>query len=317
MVLAAALGQIGLPGGGYGYALGAIAYYGRRFNAVPLPTLSQGLNGVRDFIPVARIADMLLRPGETYEYNGETRTYPAVKMVYWAGGNPFHHHQDLNRLRKAFARLDTLVVHELAWTATARHADFVLPCTMTLERVDIGGSTNDPLLIPMRPVAKPYGQARDDYAIFSGLAERLGATEAFTEGRSVRQWLEHLYEPTRAGLAARGDAAPSFAEFWESDELELPQQEDDGGKLRAFRADPTSSPLTTPSASSRSFPRRSRASAMPIAPGIRPGSASPTGRARRRRIFSSPTSRRRGCTASSISVAIATPPSIAAARLPG
>ena len=29
-VLAAALGQIGLPGGGYGYALGAIAYYGRR-----------------------------------------------------------------------------------------------------------------------------------------------------------------------------------------------------------------------------------------------------------------------------------------------
>ena len=41
MVLAAALGQIGLPGGGYGYALGAIAYYGRRFNAVPVATLSQ------------------------------------------------------------------------------------------------------------------------------------------------------------------------------------------------------------------------------------------------------------------------------------
>lgn len=247
MVLAAALGQIGLPGGGYGYALGAIAYYGRRFNAVPLPTLSQGVNGVRDFIPVARIADMLLRPGETYEYNGETRTFPKVKMVYWAGGNPFHHHQDLNRLRKAFARLDTLVVHELAWTATARHADFVLPCTMTLEREDIGGSSNDPMLIPMRPVVEPYGQARDDYAIFSGLAERLGATEAFTEGRSVRQWLEHLYEPTRAGLAARGETAPSFAEFWESNELELPQQEDDGGKLRAFRADPIGSPLTTPS----------------------------------------------------------------------
>ena len=34
-VLAAVLGQIGLPGGGYGYALGAIGYYGRRNNAVP------------------------------------------------------------------------------------------------------------------------------------------------------------------------------------------------------------------------------------------------------------------------------------------
>ncbi|MBN8942619.1 MAG: molybdopterin-dependent oxidoreductase, partial [Rhizobiales bacterium] len=191
-VLAAALGQIGLPGGGYAYALGAIGYYGRRFNAVPGPTLSQARNGVAEFIPVARIADMLLNPGTQYRYNGQTKTYPDIRLVYWAGGNPFHHHQDLNRLRKAFGRLDTLVVHELAWTATARHADIVLPCTMTLEREDIGCSSNDPLMVAMQPVAKPYGEARDDYAIFAGLAERLGAHEAFTEGRTVRQWLEHL-----------------------------------------------------------------------------------------------------------------------------
>ena len=89
MVLAAALGQIGLPGGGYAYSLGAIGYYGRRVNAVPGPTLGQGRNGVADFIPVARIADMLLNPGTTYRYNGETRTYPDIRLVYWAGGNPF------------------------------------------------------------------------------------------------------------------------------------------------------------------------------------------------------------------------------------
>lgn len=247
MVLAAALGQIGLPGGGYGYGLGAIAYYGRRYNAVPMPTFSQGRNPVSDYIPVARISDMLLNPGTTYRYNGQTRTYPEIKLVYWAGGNPFHHHQDLNRLRQAFARLDTLVVHELAWTATARHADVVLPCTMTLEREDIGGNSNDPLLVPMHPVVAPYGEARDDYAIFAGLAERLGTADAFTEGRDVRQWLEHLYEPTREALAAKGLPAPSFAEFWASEGYELPQQSDDGGKLRAFRANPDASPLPTPS----------------------------------------------------------------------
>jgi biotin/methionine sulfoxide reductase len=247
MVLAAALGQIGLPGGGYGYALGAIAYYGRRFNAVPVPTFSQGRNGVADYIPVARISDMLLHPGASYRYNGQTRTYPDIKLVYWAGGNPFHHHQDLNRLRRAFARLDTLVVHELAWTATARHADIVLPCTMTLEREDIGGSSNDPLLVPMHPIAAPYGEARDDYAIFADLAERLGAREAFTEGRSVRQWLEYLYEPTREGLAAKGLPAPVFAEFWASEGYMLPQQADDGGRLRAFREDSAGKPLPTPS----------------------------------------------------------------------
>jgi biotin/methionine sulfoxide reductase len=246
-VLAAALGQIGLPGGGYAYSLGAIAYCGRRKNAVPLPTLPQGRNGVSDFIPVARIADMLLNPRGHYRYNGQTRTYPDIKLVYWAGGNPFHHHQDLNRLRQAFAKIDTLVVHELAWTATARHADVVLPATMTLERMDIGASSHDPLLVPMHPVAEPIGQARDDYAIFSDLAERLGAREAFTEGRDVAQWLEYLYEPTRLGLSQRGLPAPSFEEFWAGDCLDLPQEADDGGRLRAFRNDPEAAPLSTPS----------------------------------------------------------------------
>lgn len=246
-VLAAVLGQIGLPGGGYGYALGAIAYYGRRTVAVPLPTLPQGRNGVRDFIPVARIADMLLNPGAPYRYNGESRTYPDIRLVYWAGGNPFHHHQDLGRLRRAFARLDTLVVHELGWTATARHADFVLPATMTLEREDIGANSNDPLMVPMRPVAPPVGQARDDYAIFADLARRLGREEAFTEGRTVGQWLEHLYAPTRAALAAAGEAAPDFATFQAGAGIELPMRADDGGKLRAFRDDPEAAPLATPS----------------------------------------------------------------------
>ena len=189
-MLAAALGQIGLPGGGYGYALGAIAYYGRRYNAVPMPTLPQGRNGVADFIPVARIADMLLNPGATYRYNGadaHLSRYPAGllgrRQSVPSSSGPQSPAPAPSR------SVDTLVVHELGWTATARHADIVLPCTMTLEREDIGGSRNDPLLVAMHPVAEPYGEARDDYAIFAGLAERLGAREAFTEGRTSRQWL--------------------------------------------------------------------------------------------------------------------------------
>jgi biotin/methionine sulfoxide reductase len=69
-VLAAILGQIGLPGGGYAYALGTMGHYGRREVAVPLPTLPQGRNSVGEFIPVARIADMLLQPGTLFDYNG-------------------------------------------------------------------------------------------------------------------------------------------------------------------------------------------------------------------------------------------------------
>ena len=245
--LATMLGQIGLPGGGYSYAMGAMGHYGRRPNAVPTPTMPQGKNGVRAFIPVARIADMLLNPGVPFDYNGERLNYPDIRLVYWAGGNPFHHHQDLNRLREAFARVDTLVVHETAWTATARHADIVLPVTMTLERDDIGAAGTDPLMVAMRGIAPPFAEARDDYAIFSGLAERLGVVEAFTEGRDAEAWMRHLYEPTRVALAERGVEAPSFDEFWARGELVLPSLPDDGGPLRAFRGNPTAHPLLTPS----------------------------------------------------------------------
>lgn len=246
-VLAAALGQPGLPGGGYNYALGTLAHYGKRNNAVPTAALPQGDNGVKAFIPVARISDMLLNPGQPFDYNGKRHTYPHVRLAYWAGGNPFHHHQDLRRLSEAFRTLDTFVVHEIAWTATAHHADIVLPCTMTLEREDIGATPTDPLMVAMHRVCEPHGLARDDYDIFCDLARRLGGLEAFSEGRGTREWLAHLYERTRAGLEALGLEAPDFQAFWQRGEITLPQREDDGGILRAFRNDPEGARLATPS----------------------------------------------------------------------
>jgi biotin/methionine sulfoxide reductase len=246
-VLAAMVGQIGLPGGGYNYALGAMGHTGRRINAVPIPTMPQGKNPVSEFIPVARIVDMLLNPGAPFAYNGQTLQYPDIKLVYWAGGNPFHHHQDIHRLRQGFVQPDTIVVHDLAWTAMARSADIVLPATMTLERDDIGAAATDPRLIAMRQVAPPIGEARDDFAILTDLAKRLGAEHAYTEGRSAREWLAHLYEPTRCALAKLGWDAPDFEEFWERGELLLPSEPDDGGLLRGFRTDPERNALPTAS----------------------------------------------------------------------
>jgi biotin/methionine sulfoxide reductase len=247
VVLAAMLGQIGLPGGGFAYALGSTSNTGKPPVAVPLPSLPQGRNAIGDFIPVARLADMLLESGQPFDYNGRRLAYPEIRLVYWAGGNPFHHHQDLNRLRRAFGRPDTIIVHDSVWTATARHADLVLPATITLEREDIGGAAGDPLLVAMHRAVEPYGEARDDHAIFAGLAERLGFAPAFTEGRTVRQWLAQIYEPTRRALIERDVKAPDFAEFWAKGELILPTLPWDGGILREFRRDPAGAPLPTPS----------------------------------------------------------------------
>ncbi len=244
IALAAMLGQIGLPGGGFGHGYGSIADVGHPAPVAPRPTLPQGRNPVSAFIPVARIADLLCRPGEEFDYDGGRYRYPDIRLVYWAGGNPFHHHQDLNRLRAAIGRPDTVVVHEPYWTAMAKHADIVLPTTINLERDDIGSGRGDTHVLPMRRSLAPYGQARDDYAIFTDLAERLGVRAEFTEGRSDREWLAHLYARWREKLGAD---VPDFAEFWAGDGVRLPLPEYRDTLFADFRADPDEHPLATPS----------------------------------------------------------------------
>jgi biotin/methionine sulfoxide reductase len=211
------------------------------------PRLSQGANGIDSYIPVARIADMLLHPGAAYDYDGQRRRYPDVKCVYWSGGNPFHHHQDLARLREAFARPQTVVVHDPFWTATARHADIVLPATMSVERDDLGVGSGDSTLFAMPQLAEPYAQARDDYATFAALAERLGVGEVFTEGRTTGQWLRHLYGQWRSDLRGAGHEMPPFEEFWAAGSLEIPVPDPGQVLLSAFRRDPAGFALSTPS----------------------------------------------------------------------
>jgi biotin/methionine sulfoxide reductase len=138
-------------------------------------------------------------------------------------------------------------VHDPYWTATARHADVVLPSTISLERDDIAGSSEDPYVFAMQQVVPPFGQARDDYAIFSGLAERLGVGACFTEERSPEAWLRWIYDGLARLLASAGVTAPTFERFWADGELVLPTPSDSGAWLRQFREDPAASPLPTPS----------------------------------------------------------------------
>jgi biotin/methionine sulfoxide reductase len=245
--LAAVLGQVGLPGGGFALAYGPTNNLGSGHRLMPGPTLPQGRNAVEAFIPVARIADMLLHPGERFEYVGATHRYPHVRLVYWAGGNPFHHHQDLNRLAHAWRRPEAVIVHEQFWNAHARMADVVLPATTTLERDDIGHGTRDPLLIAMRRLADPPGEARDDYAIFAALAARLGRGEAFTEGLDAAGWLERLYRETAAKWAGAGVELPSYEAFRAGGGVRIPANDAPVVAFGAFRADPEGHRLETPS----------------------------------------------------------------------
>ena len=247
VALAAMLGQIGLPGGGYGIGYGADASIGTMDRPVRWPHFPQGHNPVEDFIPVAMISEMLLNPGGTYDYDGQRRVFPDIRLLWWAGGNPFHHHQDLNRLRWAFQAPETVIVNEINWTATARHADIVLPVAAPQERSDFGAGNQDNALVPMPAAAEPPGEARFEFDIYAALEKRLNLGAAFSEGLSAEAWQARLWD--QAGEAAReaGTVLPDWQAFLNGDILEFPDPAPEAVFLDDFRGGPEGHPLPTPS----------------------------------------------------------------------
>lgn len=247
IAVAAMLGQLGTPGGGIGFGYSAMNAIGANYQGIPGASLPQGENPVKSFIPVARIADMLLKPGETFEFNGTTGVYPDIKLVYWAGGNPFHHHQDLVRLRKAWQKPDTVIVHEWCWNAHAKHADIVLPAATSLERNDIASSSRDPFLIYMEKAIDPVGLSKADYDIFGLLASAMGAGETFTLNRDELAWLNALYDETREKARASDIELPEFSDFKNKGWFKNTEPEEPQVLLKRFREDPLGHPLKTPS----------------------------------------------------------------------
>lgn len=247
IALAAMLGQIGLPGGGFTFGYGSLNAVGENARKGLVPSLPTLGNDAGMFIPAARFVDMLERPGTSIPFNGQDITFPETKLIYWAGGNPFHHAQDLFRLERQWAKPETIIVNEQFWTATACRADIVLPATTTLERSDIGGTSRDPHVFYMPKLIDPVGEARNDFDIFADLSSRVDMEQSFTEGRDETAWLQHLWSRTEAKAAAQGLAAPKFVELVRQQIWHVPVPDKPEVYLADFRRDPVAAPLPTES----------------------------------------------------------------------
>ena len=248
IALSSMLGQPGLPGAGFSFGHGSMNSVGNPRIEGPSPLMSAGVNPIADqAIPVARICDMLLNPGAEYRFQGKTHHYPDIHMIHWAGGNPFHHHQQLNRLVEGWQRPDTVVVQDIVWTPAAKMADIVLPATTTLERNDIGGSSRDRFVFAMHQAIAPQHQARNDFDIFADLAERLGYRDAFTENRDEMTWIKHLYQRCAAAHKTKGVEFPEFDAFWQKGYVEIDPPQEDWVFMSEFRADPEAHPIKTAS----------------------------------------------------------------------
>ena len=255
IALASIIGDIGKPGGGIGFGYSAMNSIGNHYKKIPAVSLPQGKNSVKKFIPVARISEMLESPGTSFDYNGSKLTYPDIKLIYWVGGNPFHHHQDLNRMIKAWQLPETIISHEWCWNALAKHSDIVLPVTTPLEREDIALAPRDPYMVFMSKIIDPIGMSKSDFEIFSDLAEKFNIRKEYTENRTEKEWIKWIYDESNA-LQETNHKFPDFDVFKKKGWYKHPKPIDHQILLREFIESPLKNPLDTPSGKIELFSKK-------------------------------------------------------------
>lgn len=260
VVLAAMLGQIGLPGGGFGFGWhyngagtpgrkGVILSGFSGSTSIPPVHDNSDYKGYSSTIPIARFIDAILEPGKVINWNGKSVKLPPLKMCIFAGTNPFHRHQQINRIIEGWRKLETVIAIDNQWTSTCRFADIVLPATTQFERNDLDqyGNHSNRGIIAMKQVVPPQFEARNDFDIFRELCRRFNREEAFTEGLDEMGWLKRIWQEGVQQGKGRGVHLPAFDDFWNNKEyveFDHPQM---FVRHQAFREDPDLEPLGTPS----------------------------------------------------------------------
>ncbi|MBI4698449.1 MAG: formate dehydrogenase subunit alpha [Nitrospirae bacterium] len=121
-----------------------------------------------------------------------------LKAMYIMGENPALSDPDLNHTRKAFDKLDFLVVQDIFMTETAEFADVILPAASFAEKD--GTFTNTERRVQrVRKALNPPGEAKEDSWIIRELSGRLGYPMKYNFIEEVFQELGSLW-PAVAGI---------------------------------------------------------------------------------------------------------------------
>ncbi len=248
-------GNVGIPGGNSG---GREASYG-----IPFPLMPIGANPVTASIPcflwTKAIADHENFTDLTDGLRGKKRLETPIRFMWsFASNTLVNQHSDIGQTRRILAdesRCEMIVLIDNVMTASARHADIVLPGTSSFEETDLsyqGYAVEMGVLILRQQAIEPLGECRTLYDICAGVARRMGVQQEFTEGRSHDEWVEYMYHQCRK---VRPDLPETFDEALRTGLFKWRREIPRIG-LRAFREGPDRSPLATPSGKIEIFSRR-------------------------------------------------------------
>jgi anaerobic dimethyl sulfoxide reductase subunit A len=245
IALQVATGNLGRPGGSSG-ALTWGKLPGPRMGRMDVPPNPAGAS-----IPVVRWPDAVAE--------GRRGGFPTeIRAIYSVGSNYVAQGSDLHKSLRAFGQVEFSVCHDYALTPTAQQCDVVLPATTFLEREDIVFPAGGNYLLYSNRAVEPQGEARNDYAIFCDLAERMGLGSAFSEGRSEGEWLERFLAESEV---ADVEAFRQTGIYWGADRARV--------GLSEFALDPEAHPLDTPSGKVEISSKAYAATGFPAVPRCR------------------------------------------------
>ena len=238
------LGKIGLPGTNSGQREGSPSVY-------LVGSLPAGENPVQVTIPCYQWVNAVDHGHTMTATNAGIKGGDLkndIKFIWCYAGNCLtNQHGDINYTHEILAdesKCEFILVWDTVMTDSAKYADILLPDAMRSEQLNMqtqGYSEYYTSVIVGGPAQEAPGECRCSYDVCADIADRLGVKEAFTEGRTHDEWVQHLYEEG----AANDPAMPTWEEIKEQG---IYKRELEGSiALKDFRDDPVANPLGTPS----------------------------------------------------------------------
>lgn len=198
--LVAMTGNIHKPGGGARY--GHLHTWGFNYHALvqKQPEGSVGFQGTSgpkgefDFTQEKKAySDRTVNINKTARAILETND-PPIRMLWVACKNPFSQDFDLNMMKKAFEKLEMVVVVEKFFNQTAEQADILLPATTQFEEWTVNVSYWHYWLGINEQAIKPMYETKSNIEIASALSKRLNQLQpgscTFPEDIDTKEWME-------------------------------------------------------------------------------------------------------------------------------
>jgi len=255
--LAAITGNVGLQGA-WSSGLALQAKDGGPFWNV-FPT---GSNPIKARIPVFLWTEAIMHGkgmGKDFGVKGVDVLDNDIKLLWAVASNVLiNQHADINRtaeILKDTTRVEFIAVQDNFLTPSGMFADLVLPACTQFETwgLEDGWKYGDEVIL-MPQILEPPFETKSDYAICAELARRFGMHDAYTEGRSEKEWIEWILDQYRN------------TRFPEIPSLERIEEENTGTyaspvfepeiAFDTFRDDPLSHPLPTPSGKIEIFSKK-------------------------------------------------------------